>query len=160
MATKKNLPEGEIVTARRGRDGEWTGHPDAIREATEAIAAAKERDARWPQTPEGYVDTRAAMTVLARLFPTLRTADSIDPWNADRFLAWMCGPISSGPVHAGRFLLSVWNPSTDWREVAREKGIDFSEGRLDRFDLHDAVAVWDPAHRLACMTWIDAPFWP
>jgi hypothetical protein len=152
----------EIVTARRGADGQWTGHPAAVREAIEAEKTAIARARRWPQTAEGYIDTRAAMTVLARSFPVLaRDAEGIAPWDVDRFLAWLCGPApSSGAIHAGRFVLSVWNPRTDWREVARQSGIDGAGDRLQRFDLFEAVGVWDDEHRLACMTWIDGPFWP
>ena len=161
MNDRKKPPRSEIVTARRGADGEWTGHPAAVSEAVASVKAARDRARRWPQTPEGYVDTRGAMTVLARSFPVLaRDADGIAPWDVDRFLLWLCGPApSSGARHAGRFLLSVWNPSTDWIETAREKGIEGAEA-LGRFDLFDAAGVWDDAHRLACMIWIEAPFWP
>jgi hypothetical protein len=140
MNDRKKPGTSEIVTARRGADGEWTGHPDAVREAIASVKAASERARRWPQTPEGYVDTCAAMTVLARSFPVIaRDADGIAPWDVDRFLFWLCGPApSSGALHAGRFLLSVWNPSTDWIEQAREKGID-GAGAAKRFDLFDAV---------------------
>lgn len=158
---KRKPSEVEIVTARRGSGGKWTGHPDAVRETEEAFARSRERAARWPQDAHGHIDTRAAMSVLGRLFPTLRGADGIEPWDADRFLAWLCGPVpSSGAQHAGRFLLSVWNPSTDWREVARDGGIEGADERLRRFDIHDAAGTWDEPHRLACMTWLDAPFWP
>ena len=161
MNDRKKPGTSEIVTARRGADGEWPGHPDAVREALASVKAASERARRWPQTPEGYVDTCAAMTVLAHSFPVIaRDADGIAPWDVDRFLFWLCGPApSSGALHAGRFLLSVWNPSTDWIEQAREKGID-GAGAAKRFDLFDSVGVWDDAHRLACMVWIEAPFWP
>ncbi len=162
MNDRKKPTTQEIVTARRGSDGEWTGHPDAVREAVAASTLARERARRWPQTSEGHVDTRAAMTILARSFPVLaRDAEGIDPWDVDRFLAWLCGPApSSGAIHSGRFVLSVWNPSTNWSEVAREGGIEGADERLRRFDLFDAVGVWDDAHRLACMIWIEAPFWP
>lgn len=43
--------------------------------------AARERNRRWPQRSDGTVDTRAAMTTLARLFPTLRDADGVDPFD-------------------------------------------------------------------------------
>lgn len=59
-----------------------------------------------------------SMTRLARMFPTLREADGVDPWSSTRFLAWLCGPApGSGAYWAGLFILGVWN-DLDWREEA------------------------------------------
>jgi hypothetical protein len=162
MAKKPSL-----VTAHRDpHTGAWTGHPDAVQDAEQADAAAKARRQRWPQTAEGFVDTRAAMTTLARSFPTLRAARGIDPFDVETFVRWMAtsGEPGSGAVYAGRFVLSVWNSSADWREVARDllpkEDPGFLAERFGRFDLFEAAAVWDHDHRLACMIWLEAPFYP
>jgi hypothetical protein len=117
---------------------------------------AHEHLRQWPLTAEGKVDTRAAMTVLGRSFPSLDQADGIAPWRPDRFLAWLAGPAPSlSGLHAGRFLLAVWNGRTEWAAgAARELGIVGTEP----FDLFEAASVWDAEHRLACATWLEAPF--
>lgn len=123
-----------------------TGHPVAVREML--ASTERERRKRWPLTAGGDIDTRRAMTVLAQSFPTLRLVDGVEPWDADRFLAWLCGPV-----------LGVWNSRTDWSEVARELGLEGAD-KLSRFDLFEAMNVWDEEHSLACRRWIEAPFWP
>lgn len=61
---------------------------------------------------------------LARSFPSLRNADGLEPWDAVAFLGWALGPAcTSGSWHAAMFVLSVWNSTTDWAQVAREEGL-------------------------------------
>jgi hypothetical protein len=65
-------------------------------------------------TTGGDIDTRRAMTILAQSFPSKRLIDGVEPWDADRFLAWFCGLAPShGMVLAGQFVLGVWNRRTD-----------------------------------------------
>ena len=139
-------PEKQISVPFRG--GTITG-PDheAIGEMIAGIEDAEERRSRWPK------DGRLAMTALAKLFPSVADAPGADPWDADQLVAWLNGPApGSGASWAGRFLLSVWNPSTDWTE--------FGLKGAGRFDLMEAIACWDRQHVLAIQKWIDAPFWP
>jgi len=66
-------------------------------------------------------DRRQAMTELASLFPTLDLASGVNPWNVCQFVKWAAlHGHCSGSAHAVRFLLSVWNPNGDWRELLQE----------------------------------------
>lgn len=144
----------------RTEHGTMTGDAKAIAEFVQVREETREREALWPKTAQGDVDTKAAMTRLVRLFPTLRDAEGVDPWDADAFLAWACGAHSSGMLHAAKFVLSVWNPRTDWNEVAHEAGLLNAEQRLSPFNLHDALGVWDYEHRDAFIMWVHGAFWP
>ena len=113
-----------------------------------------ERSSRWPK------DRTLAMSVLARSFPSLAGAPGLEPWNVDAFLPWLCSPEREATaVHAGRFLLGVWNPSTAWQEVAAELGVSQCTGARP-FNLMEAVESWDGEHLAAAVAWMDAPFWP
>ena len=60
-----------------------------------------------------------------------------------------------------RFVLQVWNPSTDWKEVARELGVDAdSADVLAPFNVVASIGGWDEEHRKAFLNWCEAPFWP
>jgi hypothetical protein len=137
-----------------------TGDAEAIAAFVQAREETREREALWPKTAAGHVDTRAAMTRLVRLFPSLRDAMGVEPWDPDAFLAWACGAHSSGMLHAAKFILSVWNPATDWNAVAHEAGLLAGDERLSPFSLHDALGVWDYEHRDAFGLWVHAAFWP
>ena len=138
-----------------------SGHPNAINTFLAAREAVRARNARWPQPAEGHVDALAAMTTLARSFPSLRGADGIEPWDVERFARWLCMGTSGGGRRAGRFVLYVWSPRTDHREFGRDLGIERAEdGALDPFDLSDALGVWDEEHKRAFISWVEAPFWP
>lgn len=98
---------------------------------------------------------------LAVLFPSLRRAPGMRPWNVDKFLHWAAsGVLSHGEVLAAKFVLAVWNPSTDWEGIAREKGLLEDDEHFTRFDLFEAMNVWDQEHRSAALTWIERPFFP
>ena len=119
----------------------------AVRARLHALEAAEGRRGRWP------ADAREAMSALGALFPTLRTASGVAPWEPDRLIAWLNGPApGSGAKWAGRFLLSVWNSETDWSALGL--------ATPGRFDLFQAMASWDNEHVVAMKAWIDAPFWP
>ena len=90
--------------------------------------------------------TRPKMTAFARTFPTMRNADGVDPWDAERLEAWAKGPLSHGERVTARFLLSVWDPAHAWQ--------------LDPFDLMEALKIWDPAHHEAFLRWAADPWWP
>ncbi len=86
------------------------------------------------------------MADLARGFPSTRGAPGIDPWHPGELNRWATGPASHGERHAARFLLSVWDPSIEW-----EAG---------RFDVMEALRVWDMPHRAAFLRWAAEPWWP
>ena len=92
-------------------------------------------------------DYGARMSALALSFPSLRQADGIAPWEPELFARWVrAGSAGHGATCAGQFVLSVWNLSTRWRG--------------GRFDLHEALAIWDADHRTAFLAWARAPWWP
>ncbi len=127
--------------------GTITGAREHIERYIRIVSEQKALRARWPE------DTREALTVLCKKFPTLRDADGVDPWNVDRFVAWLNGPAPGhGAAVAGRFVLGVWNRDTDWSE--------FGLRLPGKFDLFEALAVCDNAHRSAFLQWVIAPFWP
>ena len=98
---------------------------------------------------------------IAMLFPSLRLAPGLRPWNVDEFLRWATsGVLSHGEVLAAKFVLAVWNPSTDWEGFAREEEILEDDEHFARFDLFEAMKVWDPEHRDAALKWIERPFFP
>jgi hypothetical protein len=87
------------------------------------------------------------MESLALSFPSLRSAVGVRPWSADELDAWARSDVSGhGALCAARFMLAVWNPDGAWS--------------CGRFDLMEALAVWDVDHRLAFLSWVGRPWWP
>jgi hypothetical protein len=121
---------------------------------------AAQRNALWGR------DERTRMTRLCWSFPTLVHADGVLPWNPERFLRWLLtsGAPGSGARHAAKFVLQVWNSSTDWAAWARESpekdGLGIADAELAPFNVVDALAVWDDEHASAFRTWAELPFWP
>lgn len=92
----------------------------------------------------------ARMTRLARTFPCMRrksgVMEDLTWWNAETVDAWAAsGGASHGERITAQFLLAVWNPDGDW-----ESG---------KFDLMEALPLWDDGHREAFLTWAKAPWW-
>lgn len=104
---------------------------------------------------------KEAMSQLVESFPgILRSAPGARPWNATRFLGWVCSTaMSHGELLAARFVLGIWNSHTDWVAVAKEEGFE-APGAAERFDLFDAMAVWDSSYLFAMRRWIEHPFKP
>jgi hypothetical protein len=104
------------------------------------------------------------VTALALSFPSLRKAEGLEPFDAVALLRWACDGKSHGEFVSAAFVLSVWNPDTDWSEVAREEGIEVGTeakgGTLARFDLHEALRVWDDGNRSAFLRWASSPWYP
>jgi hypothetical protein len=66
---------------------------------------------------------------------------------------WLCSGTGGSGRHAG-FLLHIWNPGTDHREVGPELGLENADSCLEPFNLSDALRVWDDEeHRRAFITW-------
>lgn len=100
---------------------------------------SSEKMEAWP------ANRHQAMSMLVRLFPTLRTAAGVSPWNASEFVRWAAlHGHCSGSAHAVRFVLSVWNASADWREILKEAKAD-DDNRVPYLTMQqlrrDAVAV-------------------
>lgn len=99
------------------------------------------------------------MLALAYSFPTLRKtpAEMFAPFDAEAF-ARCWAPGSGGEKDAALFVLSVWNPETDWREIGLLARDDGPTG--GRFDVHRALGNWDNEHARAFLAWAAAPWWP
>ena len=146
------------------------------------------RPARLGHAPGGDVDR---MIALCRSFPSLDRRELPVPWNAARFDAWARGPwLTSGSLHAARFVLAVWagkayDRDDRVRTVAaveddagtwpswddREGGVPASVTvptilairpvwTVGAFDVIEAFSSWDERHRAAFAAWCAAPWWP
>lgn len=156
-----------VVRTASYREGEYSGDPRAIEEMKASAAMAREREQRRDELWGPGSDPRERMRRLCRSFPSLVGAPGTAPWTmgqepedtANPFLVWMCGGPSHGELLAGRFVLGVWSPSTDWTEQARLSGLEPGSA-LIRFDVFEAMGTWDLAHVEAFQRWVEFPFWP
>lgn len=86
------------------------------------------------------------MEDLALNFHALRDKAGTSPWNADVVDRWAA---SGGPSHGERvtaqFLLAVWNPNHEWTS--------------GRFDVMEALRIWDERHRGVFLSWARDPWW-
>lgn len=118
------------------------------------------------------------LAALARSFPTLANApaeffapfgehaigfasgdDDLEDGSggAIGFASWVREKGGGGMRDAGLFVLSVWNASDDWREIA---GLSRDDGPTGgRFDVHRALGNWDNGHRAAFLAWAASPWW-
>lgn len=96
---------------------------------------------------------------LVRSFPTLRhvSAELFRPWDAVRF-AQLFRSASGGEKDAALFVLSVWNPTTDWRKLAKLARDRSPTGGF--FDVHRALGNWDFENCAAFLAWARDPWWP
>ena len=84
---------------------------------------------------------------LAYSFPSLRTYyGGVKPWNASELDEWAAGPASHGEKVTARLLLAIWDPNHTWT--------------AGRFDVMEALRVWDDEHREAFLEWASDPWWP
>ena len=86
------------------------------------------------------------MTRLAEAFRSLRGAPGVRPFDPERLDRWAAGLASHGEAVTVRFLLSVWDPSHEWA--------------AGRFDLMEALRVWDESHHETFLQWAADPWWP
>lgn len=108
----RNKPDGSIEF---DSDVPLEVREQIISERLDAIGYEKKRRALWGEFGA------ESMTRLAKLFPSLREAPGVDPWNAIKLLDWLSsGAATSGNTAAGLFVLGVWNDQ-DWIEVAHEQ---------------------------------------
>jgi hypothetical protein len=139
-----DVGRGEVVESRL-----WPFEARVLADQLNRAADEIEPEAGkgWPR------DGREAMTALARMFPTLRKADGVAPFDPVRLDRWVNGgPGTSGSRAAVSFLLMVWSGST------HDSTDDVWKSRP--FDLAYAWGVWDDNHRAAALAWLRRPFWP
>lgn len=90
---------------------------------------------------------RLNMAWLCRQFPTLRHAHGADPFDADALDVWVrSGAATSASRNAVRFVLQVWNSGEAWK--------------AGPFNVVDAMAGWDDAHRAGFLRWAADPWFP
>jgi hypothetical protein len=85
---------------------------------------------------------------VAQTLPCLQGVPGIAPWNAVTLDVWavISRPKPSPAQHSAvQFLLSVWDPQSEWRS--------------GRFDVMSALRVWDSQHREAFFNWARNPWW-
>lgn len=97
-----------------------------------------------------------AILKLARSFSSLA---NLERWDSLALLRTL-PTASHGERLSAQFVLGVWNPYTDWAKVARAERIKGDRAAFGRFDLIEAIGVWDPAHVEAAMAWMRQPFYP
>jgi len=129
----------------------WTSTPSEIF-ARYAEVTGRRRRIGTPHEPQMR---EAFMAWTAQPFHCLRGATGIVPWQPLTFIAWLNSSAvrDNRPAQAaGRFLLSVWGPKTDWSK----------EGFAgwQPFDVSAALDVWSPVDRHAFEAWLANPLWP
>lgn len=82
---------------------------------------------------------------LGRKFPCMTGKPGVSPWNAVQIDKWAAsGAHSHGERVTARFLLAGWDQSGDWIS--------------GRFDLFEALTVWDEKHHAAFLEWVARPW--
>jgi hypothetical protein len=93
-----------------------------------------------------HLSLGAKMTAFAKTFHALGSAPGVFPWDANQLDAWAAsGVLSHGELVTARFVLAIWDPNHPWR--------------CGRFDLMDAMGIWDGDHRRAFLAWAADPWW-
>jgi len=84
--------------------------------------------------------------MLAQSFPGLWNAPGVSPWDTVALDEWAA---SGGPSHGERCaaqpLLVVWNPDEPWRS--------------GKFNLTEALRVFDAQHHRSLIKWALKPWW-
>jgi hypothetical protein len=95
---------------------------------------------------ESFSDIDRRFSALVQSLPAIRGAPGACPWDAVALNDWAASGVPShGELCTARFVLAVWDPSAEWRS--------------GRFDVMDALGVWDIAHRSAFLKWAADPWW-
>ncbi len=80
------------------------------------------------------------MTAFACSFPSLRHAPGIKCWDANELDRWAAEmPLSHGELCTARFVLAIWDSDAEWR--------------CGRFDIMEALRIWDPSHHSVFLAW-------
>lgn len=94
------------------------------------------------------IETR--MATFALTFPCMKgkpgVKDALPAWDAEAVDQWAAGGVAShGERVTAQFLLAVWNPDHPWK--------------AEKFDLMEALRVWDERHHAAFLRWAERPWW-
>ena len=111
-------------------------------------------------------DLHDRMVQLAALFPSF--CDRIDRrellgdgWSAKEIDKWACsGAVTSGSLHAARFLLAVWSGRAYDYPQRRPHTRVIRRFECGVFDVVAAMGSWDLWHRAAFNAWSRDPWWP
>jgi hypothetical protein len=103
-----------------------------------------ERDANPPE-PD-WESPVGLMTILAESFPSLREAMNGRPFDPQWMEAHVEESADAGSRASAKFVLDVWNAHQPTRQA--------------RFDLIEAMRVWDNDHRNAFDEWVNGPVYP
>ncbi|MBX9580250.1 MAG: hypothetical protein K2X87_08070 [Gemmataceae bacterium] len=116
------------------------GHiDDGAHGAATAAAAA-------PAGAAGGGEAAGRLQALAGTFPSLRAAPGASPWDPHALDGWACDVgLPPVPAFSAQFVLAVCDPWLDWDSGP--------------FDLMEAMAAWDAAHRAAFRAWAADPWW-
>jgi hypothetical protein len=94
-----------------------------------------------------HLATEAKMSAFAQTFPSMEKVPGVKLWDANTIDRWAKSPTAShGGLVTARFLLAVWDPEHAWS--------------CGRFELMEALRVWDERHRAAFLNWASNPWWP
>jgi hypothetical protein len=89
----------------------------------------------------------ADRTDRARREVYLEKASGVTLWDANTLDRWAASYTGShGELITARFLLAVWDPEHTWS--------------CGRFELMEALRVWNDRHRAAFLKWASDPWWP
>ena len=84
--------------------------------------------------------------MLAQALPGLWEASGVSPWDPVALDGWAASSIPShGERCAAQFLLAVWSPDEPWQS--------------GKFDLMEALRVFDAQHHRALIEWAINPWW-
>ena len=150
-----NLSESLATTARRIPKNQRYGLPSAPGQGSPwpstRIEGDQELQFTWllcygRMVGEQIPKRDIKILSLARSFKCLRGTPGTRGglWDAVALDTWAAGGASSGEKHSARFVLGVWNPYDEWR--------------CGKFDIYDAIQVWDHAHREAFLRWALDPW--
>jgi hypothetical protein len=94
-----------------------------------------------------HLTLEASMSAFASSFHSLGNAPGVKLWDANTLDRWAAEtPLSHGERVTAQFLLAVWDPNHSWA--------------CGKFDLMEALRIWDNDHHAAFLTWVKEPWWP
>lgn len=142
-------------------DEERMIHQAVREELAKQRVISERRKTLWGDAPG-----QNAMANLCTLFPSLRGVPGTDPWDSMLLLRWLLTSeaVTTGSIHAAKFVLQVWNSRADYQQGARDDvqdgGLGLHDAVFTPFNVVEALAAWDGLHTKAFLTWAETPFWP
>lgn len=93
-----------------------------------------------------HLSLEAKMSEFAQTFPSVRNADGVALWDSNTLDRWATNmALPHGARVTAQFLLAVWDSNNNWKS--------------GKFDLMEALSVWDPTHHRAFLVWVAEPWW-